>query len=231
MSKLAIITGASRGIGLATATRFLSEGWEVWNLSRSPCVLDGVVNYACNLTDSAEVQAVAANLALAIYARISLVHNAALTCKDNCYNATEANLARLFQVNVIAPQLLNAALLPRLPQTSSVIFIGSTLSERGVPESLSYTTTKHALAGLMKATCQDLAGSGIHTCLICPGMTDTQMLREEVFPDAATLQEAVSGAVLFGRLVAPEEIADLAFFCSNNPAINGSVIHANLGQR
>ena len=62
----------------------------------------------------------------------------------------------------------------------SIIYIGSTLSEKGVANSCSYVTSKHAVVGLMRSTTQDLVGKGIHTACICPGFTDTEMLKNHV---------------------------------------------------
>jgi NAD(P)-dependent dehydrogenase (short-subunit alcohol dehydrogenase family) len=80
---------------------------------------------------------------------------------------------------------------------------------------------------MMRATCQDLAGRQIHTACICPGFTDTEMLRTHVPADA---MDAISGMSAFERLVRPEEIADTLFWAARSPVINGAVIHANLGQ-
>ena len=112
---------------------------------------------------------------------------------------------------------------------SSIIYIGSTLSEKAVPNSYSYASTKHAMIGMMRATCQDLAGSGVHTACICPGFTDTEMLRAHV-GDSDDVLEAIGSMSSYGRLIEPDEIARSIEFAVANPVINGSVIHANLGQ-
>ena len=80
---------------------------------------------------------------------------------------------------------------------------------------------------MMRSTCQDLAGGTVHTACICPGFTDTQMLREHVPADA---MDFVAGMSAFKRLIEPEEIAATVLFAANNPVINGAVLHANLGQ-
>ncbi len=125
---------------------------------------------------------------------------------------------------------LNQRLLPLLPRTSSVLYVGSTLAEKAVPGAFSYIVSKHAQLGMMRATCQDLMGSGIHTAMICPGFTDTEMLRAHLGsdPDVAA---AVAGMNSFNRLIAPEEIAELIRWAHHNPVINGAVLHANLGQK
>ena len=114
-----------------------------------------------------------------------------------------------------------------MPPGSSVLYVGSTLSEKAVPGSFSYVTTKHANIGMIRATCQDLAGRQIHTAAICPGFTDTEMLREHVPDEALT---AVASMSAYDRLVNPDEIAATLLWAAASPVINGAVIHANLGQ-
>ena len=80
---------------------------------------------------------------------------------------------------------------------------------------------------MMRATCQDLIATGIHTSCICPGFTDTEMLREHV-PDE--FMDTIKEMSAYGRLVEPGEIAATILWASQNPVINGSVLHANLGQ-
>ena len=96
-----------------------------------------------------------------------------------------------------------------------------------MPGSFSYVVSKHAQVGMMRATCQDLAGTGIHTACVCPGFTDTEMLRDHVPVDA---MDSVRGMSAFNRLTEPGEIADALLWAASSPVINGSVIHANLGQ-
>lgn len=108
-------------------------------------------------------------------------------------------------------------------------YIGSTLSEKGVPGSASYVSSKHAIAGLMKVTCQDLKGRDIHTACICPGFTATEMLVEHLGNDSE-LSDQILGMQTMGRLIQPNEIAHVVEFCATNQCVNGSVIHCNLGQ-
>ena len=110
---------------------------------------------------------------------------------------------------------------------SCILYVGSTLSEKAVPGSFSYVVSKHAIVGMMRGTCQDLAGTGIHTACVCPGFTDTEMLREHVPDDAMASVSAMSA---FGRLIEPAEVAATLLFAAENPVLNGAVLHANLGQ-
>jgi len=81
----------------------------------------------------------------------------------------------------------------------------------------------------MRASCQDLAGSMIHTAAICPGFTETEMLTEHLGANPE-IYEQITAGIAHRRLVQPSEIADTIWFCSQNPVINGAVIDANLGQ-
>ena len=96
-----------------------------------------------------------------------------------------------------------------------------------MPGTFGYVVAKHAVAGMMRATCQDLAGTGIHTACICPGFTDTAMLRDRF--DASGLSAAAARSPL-GRIAEPAEIAETLLFAAQNPVINGALMHANLGQ-
>jgi NAD(P)-dependent dehydrogenase (short-subunit alcohol dehydrogenase family) len=81
----------------------------------------------------------------------------------------------------------------------------------------------------MRATCQDLIGSQIHTACVCPGFTETEMLKAHLGENPDVFKEIVEGVAL-KRLVQPKEIAETVWFCSQNPVINGALIDANLGQ-
>ncbi len=227
--KCLVITGASAGIGLSTAQRFTEAGFVVVNLSRRPCPLDAVEHIPCDLSDPDFLGGVERQLTpfLERAERIVLVHNAARMDNDSAVDTSSASLRDVLEINVVAPNTLNRTALAHMQPGSSIIYVGSTLSEKAVPGSFSYVTSKHAMVGMMRATCQDLAGSGIHTACICPGFTDTEMLRAHVPDDAMQSVKAMSA---FGRLIDPDEIAECLYWASANPVINGSVLHANLGQ-
>jgi 3-oxoacyl-[acyl-carrier protein] reductase len=233
MTKLAIITGASSGIGAACARQFREQGFTVINISRRECPVDGVVNICGDLGEVTSANALGQRLVEAIEQHtptsVCVVHNAALMLKDSVTDTTDSNLERVMQINVVAINALNRHLLPLLPTSSSLLFIGSTLSEKAVAGAFSYVVSKHAQLGMMRATCQDLMGKGIHTALIGPGFTDTEMLRGHVGHNQEIIA-AISELNSFGRLVDPQEIASLVTWCHDNPVINGSVLHANLGQ-
>ena len=229
MNKLLVITGGSRGIGLASLKLFANAGYSVINLSRSSTDLDLVEQISVDFSQQDWPQKVGNQLISSIEEKtqIVLIHDAALLLKDNASNAPD--FAKVLQINLIAPQQLNELLIPKMAKGSSILYVGSTLSTKAVANTLSYSTSKHGILGLMRATCQDLVGAGIHTACVRPGFTDTEMLRDHVGQDAEVLN-MLGESNAFGRLVKPEEIAASLKFCAENPAVNGTSIDLNLGQ-
>jgi len=227
--KCLLITGASAGIGLHTAQRFLKEGYTVVNLSRRRCPLEAVNHINCDLSASGFLETISSQLTPTLREADSvvLIHNAARMENDSAVETPSNAFREVIEVNLVAANSLNYYVIPFMKSGSSILFVGSTLSEKAVPGSYSYVVTKHANIGMMRAACQDLAGRNIHTACICPGFTDTEMLRAHVPADAMDSVKAMSA---FDRLIDPDEIAECLYWAAGNPVINGSVLHANLGQ-
>ena len=233
MPAIAILTGASSGIGAAAAQQFMDRGDTVINISRRDCPVAGVQTISTDLGNAESLASTCASLSERLGSQpdgpVCLVHNASLMLKDRCDVTSDEDLERVLAVNVVGINAINRTLLPQMPRGSSVLYVGSTLSEKAVAGAFSYVVSKHAQLGMMRATCQDLMGRGIHTALICPGFTDTTMLRQHVGNDESVLADL--GAMnSFGRLVAPDEIADLILWAHQHPVVNGAVLHGNLGQ-
>lgn len=228
MRRGVVVTGGSRGIGLATARLFQSLGHEVVSLSRSAPPTMQIEHLAADITDLASVERAADILSerAADWDQTVLIHNAAVHRRDTVCDLSARDLLAVLSANLAAPQALNQRLIPEMKPGSSILYVGSTLAEKAVAGAASYVAGKHGMIGLMRATCQDLAGSGIHTACVCPGFTDTEMLRAHI----GEAVEAITGMVAAGRLLKPEEIADLIRVCADSPALNGAVLHANLGQ-
>lgn len=231
MQKCLVISGGSKGIGLATALFFQQRGYQVINLSRSAAPCDGVVNLEVDFASPGWEGEIEPQLMELVTSKdeIVLVHNAAFLSKGGVGDLDPWSLRASFEINVVAPSILNRMLLPIMKEHSSIVYIGSTLSEKAVANTAAYVASKHAVVGLMRSTCQDLVGTAIHTCCVCPGFTDTDMLTSHVGGREA-VESLVNRTVTQKRLIRPEEMADMIYLCSQNALINGSVIHANLGQ-
>ncbi len=231
MSKTLLITGASKGIGLATAAHFIERDYRVINVSRSACTLPGVTNLAIDLSDIDFLKRDSEKILNAVgeSSELVLAHNAAVMTKETVRDIDAQSLQQVLQLNVIAAAQLNTLLIPVMQARSSIVYISSTLGTKAVANTHAYVISKHAVIGQMRATCQDLAGSQIHTAAICPGFTETEMLQEHL-GNNPELRAEISATIAHGRLVQPSEIAETIWFCSQTPAINGAVIDANNGQ-
>ena len=180
MSAIAILTGASSGIGAATASRFMDNGDAVINISRRDCPITGVETLATDFADEASVAHTCEQLAQHLAAHegtpVCLVHNAALMLKDRCDTTEDASLRRVLTVNVVGINALNRACC-RMPKRSGILYVGSTLSEKAVAGA-SYIVSKHA----------QLGGQSIHSSNLS-GFTDTTMLRQHVGDDVGVLDQ------------------------------------------
>jgi NAD(P)-dependent dehydrogenase (short-subunit alcohol dehydrogenase family) len=227
MRKVLLITGASRGIGLATATHFKAQGFDIVNVSRSSCTLPGVVQINADLAQPQCLDEAGEQIsnALAGSEQVVVVHNAGLQIPGNTATQDMATFQQIMAINVVAPAAINRLVCDALPSGSSIIYIGSTLSLKAIANMSAYATSKHALIGLMRSTCQDLAGQGIHTACVCPGFTDTEMLKSY----SGDVVEQLKQRSTQGRLVAPQEIAEAVYFCATNSVVNGTVLQAESG--
>jgi NAD(P)-dependent dehydrogenase (short-subunit alcohol dehydrogenase family) len=230
MNKYLVITGGSRGIGKKTAEYFQQQHWKIINISRSPCTTLEIINVNIDLSSSKNIQMHEKELQSAIQhsSQICLVHNAAFYKKDCVDSILLDDIHTTLETNLISSIALNKIFIPLMLPQSSIIYIGSTLATKAVSGSASYIISKHALIGLMKATCQDLLHKNIYTCCICPGLVNTDLLQIAV--EEVVIQNILKTQVMGKRLIEPQEIAQLIYFCANNTMINGATIHANLGQ-
>tara|TARA_B100001142_G_scaffold277624_1_gene287292 strand:- start:3073 stop:3777 length:705 start_codon:yes stop_codon:yes gene_type:complete len=230
LNKFLIITGGSSGIGFATAKLFQENGFSIINLSRSTINLDKALHFEVDLASQDWQMTLESKLKEILQSsdKICLVHNASKMQSDNVESIDENSLREVLEVNLVGPTKLNKIIIPYMNKGSSILYVGSTLSEKAVPQMSSYVMSKHGMIGLMRSTCQDLFGRFIHTACICPGATETEMLVEYVQGNQDALK-VMASTLSENRLITSKEIAETLFFCANNSVINGSVIHANLG--
>ena len=228
--KTLIVTGASKGIGFEIAQQFLEEDYRAINFSRSAAPDARIENHSIDFSFSdMEDQAKKLISIVVQTGEICLVHNAAKLSNDTADDTDTESFREIMNINVVAAHILNQLIIPLMQSGSSIIYLGSTLSEKAVANTYSYIVSKHAIVGMMRSTCQDLKGTGIHTACVCPGFTDTEMLRGHIGNDPEVAKD-IAAASTFGRLIAPAEIASTVKFAAQNPVINGAVLHANLGQ-
>ncbi len=221
-----VITGASKGIGLQTARLFSQNGYRVVNISRGPIPLEDAVQIDADLADPEWIEQARTPLedALTGSEEVCLVHNCAVQLPGAIDQIDPGDLRRTLEIAVVAPAILNRAVLPFQKPGSSIIYVGSTLSQRASRGLAAYVASKHAVVGLMRSTAQDLGGTGIHTACVCPGFTNTEMLQEY----GGEAMEHLKSLVHEKRLIEPDEIARVLLFAARNSVVNGSVIQAEL---
>jgi len=229
--KICVVTGGSSGIGAAVCAEFAANGYEVVCVARRPCPLASAKSVLADLSSVDTAQASAEEVAqfLGEQAQVCLVHCASSYPSDAAQTPDVLGLHRALQLNVVAPSVLTARLLRHMAAGSSVIFVGSTLSEKAVAGKFSYCIAKHAMVGLMRATTQDLLRSGVHTVLVCPGITDTPMVREAIRGQETAFEGFASD--LQGRMVTSQEVASIIADVARQPILNGTILHCNNGQR
>jgi NAD(P)-dependent dehydrogenase (short-subunit alcohol dehydrogenase family) len=230
--KTLVITGASTGIGLATADLFHEHGYAVVNISRHRGGFECGTWIGADLSHPDWLLAVESELVCAVQhaGAIAVVHNASVLLHDGIEDSRDAELQAAWQANVLAPVQLNRTLLPYMDEGSSIIYIGSALHDRAAPKRLSYAVSKHAQIGLMRATALEIAERGMHSACVCPGVTDTEMARAHFGGDGESIEQFVLQNAPLKRALRPAEIAQLIYFCACTQAVNGAVIDANVGR-
>jgi NADP-dependent 3-hydroxy acid dehydrogenase YdfG len=184
--KLAVVTGASRGIGLAIGAGLRAGGAHVVRLARSlrDRVAENETDLACDLTDAAAVDRVVTHIRTVLGVPDILVNNAGVFLVRPVEETSPDEFARTLSTNVTGAFLIAHALLPAFKERASghLVTIGSVADHVGFPGSSAYAASKFGLRGLHEALTAELAGTGVRTTLVSPGPVDTA-LWDEVDPD------------------------------------------------
>jgi NAD(P)-dependent dehydrogenase (short-subunit alcohol dehydrogenase family) len=217
--KMAVITGGTTGIGLATAKLFVKEGAHVFITGRRPKELDeavraignnvtGVQGDVAKLTDLDRLyQAVKAKGKLDI-----VFANAGVAEFSPLGSITEQHFDRLFNINVKGTLFTVQKALPLLKDGGSIILNGSVASVKGTPAFGVYGATKAALRSFVRTWTSDLKGRHIRSNVISPGPTDTPAVDGQ--PEDAIAR--IVSTIPMGRMGEPSEIAKAALFLASD---------------
>ncbi|NNH60447.1 glucose 1-dehydrogenase [Rhizobium laguerreae] len=227
--KVAVVTGASKGIGAAIAKALAAEGAQV------------VVNYASSKAGAdAVVQAIdaAGGKAIAVQGDVSkaeqaqgvvdaaikefgkldvLVNNSGVYEFAPIGEVTEEHYRRMFDVNVLGVLLTTQAAAKHLGEGGSVINISSVVTSLGLPASAVYTGTKGAVEGINSVLAKELGPRKIRVNAILPGMVETEGAHSAGVI-GSDLQQTMVAQTPLGRIGQPDDIADIAVFLASDDA-------------
>ncbi len=184
--RTAIVTGASRGIGAATARRLAAAGARVALFARTGEAIiqlaaelgGGALAVPCDLTDDAAVTraVAAAGEAFGDAAEI-IVNNAGIFAPAPLAEITVASFRDTIATNLVAPFLLVRAVLPRLVERGNghLVTIGSAADRTAYPENASYSASRYGARGLHEVMRAELRGTGVRTTLVSPASVDTSI--------------------------------------------------------
>ncbi len=238
--KVALVTGAARGIGLATARRFLADGWRVARLDIEGELLRGAVARLakpdetlalhCDVSDSADVRAAVQQVATHFGRLDALVNNAGIAVFAPLLETSEADWGRILSVNLTGPFLCTRAAAPLMREHGggAVVNITSISAVRASTLRSAYGTSKAGLAHLTKQLAVELASLGIRVNGVAPGPVDTAMAKAVHTPE---IRADYHDAIPLNRYGLEEELADAIFFlCSDRASyITGQILAVDGG--
>src|SRR5437763_3696802 len=222
INKVAIITGASRGIGHAIAKKLYDEGASVALCARSP-IQDFPPERSLFVTmDVREQNSVDAGIRRIVdrFGKIDIVvNNAGISGVIPVDSPDTAAWLDVIQTNVIGTYYVTHSAVPHMPDGGRIIMISSVLGKFGVPGYTAYCASKTGLIGFTRALALELAPRKITVNAICPGWTDTEMaragMRDIAESEGITVEEFKKQAmsrVPLGEMVQPGEVANLVAF-------------------
>ncbi len=216
--KVVLVTGASRGIGLACAQRFADEGALLFTAQRSDSVFETIhtdfsdKNAPENIID--QVVRKAGRLDV-------LVNNAGVMEEGSVEETTLEAWSQTLQINLTIPFLLTKFAMPHLRATKgSIVNIGSIEGIGSNPRHPAYCASKAGLHGLTRAVAVDHGGEGVRCNAVAPGWIDTELNNDFIdsMPDPDKFRKSIGGIHPVGRTGRVEEVAAMVAFLASDEA-------------
>jgi NAD(P)-dependent dehydrogenase (short-subunit alcohol dehydrogenase family) len=240
LPKVALVTGAARGIGLATAKRFLTEGWQVALLDIEAELLnDAVVGLAkpdatlalhCDVSDAVAVSRAVDTVAKRFGRLDALVNNAGVAVFAPLLETSDADWNRILAVNLSGPFLCTKAAAPLMREHGggAIVNITSISAVRASTLRSAYGTSKAGLAHLTKQLAVELASLGIRVNAVAPGPVETAMAKAV---HTAEIRADYHDAIPLNRYGLEEELAEAIFFlsCERSSYITGQILAVDGG--
>lgn len=237
--KVALVTGAARGIGLATAKRFLADGWrvalldidnETLNRTHAALPADRTIPICCDVADAAGVAGAIARLAQKFGRLDALVNNAGIAIFKPILEVTYEDWSRVLAVNLTGPFLCVQAAAPLMRDSGggAIVNITSISGLRASTLRTAYGTSKAGLAHLTQQQAVELAALGIRVNAVAPGPVDTAMAKAVHTPE---IRAAYHDSIPLNRYGLEQELAEVVFFLCTDQAsyITGQTIAVDGG--
>jgi NAD(P)-dependent dehydrogenase (short-subunit alcohol dehydrogenase family) len=242
--RIAVVTGAGRGIGAAIARRLAREGARVVvvDRERTPLAAElGALDLDCDLTDRISTDAALARIHREAGAPSILVQSAGIGESAPFVETSDELWNRAMTLNATAPFRVARALVPAMVQAKwgRVVNVASIAGLVGQAYVAAYCASKHAIVGLTRAMAVELAKTGVTVNAVCPGFVDTEMTERTIANIVAktkrTSEEARKNLEAMNpqkRLIQPEEVAEVVAMLCGEAArgINGQAIAIDGGQ-
>ncbi len=234
---VALVTGASSGIGAATAIAFAEAGWEVMAAGRNEGRLEEVADvseriaiWSGELTESEECDELVADTIDEFGLIDCLVNSAGILLRGDAITTSDDEWRDTLTINLDVPFYLSRAAMPHLQKSrGSIVNVSSNWGLQAGANAVAYCASKGALIMLTKAMALDCAADGVRINAVCPGGVDTPMLAAGAELADKEPEEFLAEIAEFspnGRIATPEEIAGLALFLASDAAshITGTAI-------
>ncbi len=212
--RVALVTGASRGIGAAAAAALAAEGAHVIRVARSltESTAGRTEDIPCDLTDPIQVSRLGARVIAGHGAPDIVVSNAGAFLLRTLEATEPADLETQLAVNVRAPFYVARAFLPAMRKAGrgSFISVGSVADHVGYPENAAYAASKYGLRGLHETLLAEYRGTGVRLTLVSPGATDTAVW-DPVDPDRR------EGFIRRADMLRPDDVAEAIVFVVTRP--------------
>ena len=243
-----LVTGASRGIGAATAARLAADGHRVALLGRDAGALEALAEtlpspfliVPADVTDADQTEEAFARVEREWGPVEVLVSNAGSGAAAPLVETTDELWARMIDLNLTAPFRLLRRAVPGMVSGGwgRIVVVASVVAKRGEPQVAAYSAAKHGALGLVRAAAAELARTGVTVNAVCPGYVDTDMtaravenIRARTGRGAEQALEAIKGMSPQHRLVTPEEVAAVALLLASEDGrgITGQAINVDGG--